>query len=82
MKIKTLKKIILSLIFVFAVSFSFAQITSPSDPPRGGPSEGDPPVGGGAPIGSGVVIMLAAGVVYGGKKMYSLMEENEEETEA
>jgi len=39
-------------------------------------------VGGSAPIGGGLVIMLAAGAVYGGKKVYSLMKENKEETES
>lgn len=77
MKIKTIKKIILSLVFSFAISFAFAQMNGPSDPPGGGP-EGDTPVGGAAPVGSGVVILLAAGLVYGGKKTYSLIKENRE----
>lgn len=82
MKIKTLTKIILSLVFVFALSFSFAQVTGPVDPPGGGGDPTEPPVGGGAPIGGGLVIMLAAGAVYGGKKLYSLRNTEEEDLEA
>ncbi|RLD41908.1 MAG: hypothetical protein DRI89_08615 [Bacteroidetes bacterium] len=82
MKIINIKKIILSLVFAFAVSFTFAQITEPGDPPGGGPGGGDPPVGGSAPIGGGLVIMLASAAVYGGKKVYSLMKENKEELES
>ena len=79
MKTITLKKIILSLVFVFAVSFSFAQANGPEDPPGGGPGDDDPPVG--APISGGLVVMLAAGVVYGGKKVFTLMKENKENIE-
>lgn len=77
MKIKTFKKIILSLVFSFAVSFAFAQMTAPTPPDPVGPG-GDDPVGGGAPVGSGLVILLAAGAAYGGKKTYSLLKENKD----
>ncbi|MCF6169918.1 MAG: hypothetical protein L3J66_02955 [Bacteroidales bacterium] len=82
MKIKYLRKISLSLVFVLATSLSIAQLTAPSDPPGGGPQGGDPPVGGGAPVGSGLIILLVTGAAYGGKKLYTLLKENGEETTA
>jgi len=72
MNIKYLKKIILSLVFVFAVSFSFAQMMAPEDP-GGEPGSGDDPIGGGAPISGGITILLTLGAVYGGKKVYHLV---------
>ena len=78
---KNLKKIILSIVFVFAVSLSFAQ-SGPSEPPDGGPSGGGPPVGGNAHIGGGLCILLTISLAYGGKKLYKLMSESEEGVEA
>ncbi len=73
---KIFKKIILSAIFIFAISALSAQ-TPP--PPNGGqtPEEsGSTPVGGGAPIGSGIAILLALGAGYGGKKIYDYKKRN------
>lgn len=39
----------------------------PDPPPHGGDK---PPVGGGAPIGSGLVVLLVLGSAYGVKKFY------------
>ncbi len=74
MNIKYLKKIILSLVFVFAVSFSFAQMMAPEDP--GGEPVGEDPIGGGAPISGGITIMLTLGAIYGGKKVYRLVKDD------
>ena len=76
---KNLKNIILSLVFVFAASYSMAQ-SGPSDPPGGGAGSqsGNPPVGGNAHIGGGLCILLTIGLAYGGRKLYSLMSEKEE----
>ncbi len=81
MKIKYIKQIVLSIVFVFAVSFAFAQTKDPGDPPGGGPGGGDPPVGGGAPIGGGTVMLLVLGAAYGGKKLFSLVSESGETME-
>jgi len=51
-----------------------AQQTSPGDP--GGTPTG-PPMGGGAPIGGGTLILLALGAAYGGKKLHTLQKEEE-----
>lgn len=80
MKMKNIKKIILSLVFAFAVSFSFAQMTNPEDP-GGGPEGGDDPIGGGAPISGGITILLTLGAAYGGAKLYHLVDDNTENKE-
>ena len=74
MKMKYLKKIILSVVFAFAVSFSYAQ-DGPGDPGNE-PDPGDPPIGGGAPISGGITIMLTLGALYGGKKVYHLVKDD------
>ena len=53
-----------------------AQSTFPPDP--GGDPTGNPPVGGGAPIGGGTFILMALGAAYGSKKLYTLKQEEEE----
>jgi hypothetical protein len=35
-------------------------------------SNGDQPSGGGAPIGGGLIIIMALGAAYGSKKVYSM----------
>ena len=47
----------------------FAQVPPP--PPNQGAGGGGTPVGGKAPIGSGLAVMLIMGVAYGGKKIYN-----------
>jgi hypothetical protein len=64
--IKTL--LVISFLTVLPL-FSVGQSTDPGDP-GGGPT--GPPVGGGAPIGGGLFILLGLGAAYGGKKVYEL----------
>jgi len=52
-----------------------ALISQTPPPPNGGenptePGSGNTPVGGGAPIGSGLVILMTLGAAYGGKKVW------------
>ena len=70
-----MKKIIRSIIvvvFLLATPIFMSNVfaDAPPDPGGGGPGTGDLPVGGGAPIGGGLIIMLALGAVYGGKKTF------------
>ena len=68
---KILKKVILSAVFIFAIGALSAQTPPPPNGNGGDPtSSGNTPVGGGAPIGSGVAILLVLGAGYGGKKVY------------
>ncbi len=81
MKIKYIKKIVLSLVFVFVASVSSSFAQGPGNPPGGGPGGGAPPVGGGAPIGGGTVMLLILGAAYGGKKVFNLFSKSEEDLE-
>ena len=67
------KAIKIVLITVFFITFTVALNSVLAQPmPGGDPSGGDtnPPVGGYAPIGSGLIILLALGAGYGSKKVY------------
>lgn len=77
-----MKKILIKLSFIIAFTISSTALLAqgPPDPP-GDPGTGDPIGGGGAPIGSGVGILLALGVAYGGKKLYTLYSKNTETLE-
>lgn len=51
----------------------------PPPPPNNGfgdPNVNNTPVGGGAPLESGLIVLLAMGATYGGKKMYQLKSSN------
>ncbi len=76
------KKFLLVILLMFAVTFGFSQAMGPSEPPGGGPGVDDTPVGGDAPIGAGVGILLALGAAYGGLKIYKHFQEDLEELEA
>ena len=73
-----LVRIFIAVVFVF----SFTVMTAQPPPPPGGNSGGS----GGpqnqrlrANIGGGVLILLALGLAYGGKKIYTVMKEKKEE---
>lgn len=66
------KLFLIVLLMFFSVSLSMAQLTDPGDG-AGDPTGGDHiPVGGSAPVGSGLVILIALGAAYGSKKIYQL----------
>ena len=79
-KIKAIFAIVVISLF-FTVSGVYAQATSPADPP-GGPQAGDQPIGGGAPVGSGLAILLSLGAGYGAKKAYNYYKKDKEELES
>ncbi len=67
---------VLVVILFFAIAGLNAQSMAPSDPP-GGPEAGDDPIGGGAPISGGTLIILGLAAAYGGKKVYQLYKQEE-----
>ena len=78
---KTLKLILVLFAFMVLPMLSFSD-TPPPPPPggSGGPGGGGTPVG--VPIDGGMGILLALGLAYGGKKLYSMRKEKAEpETE-
>jgi len=77
-----MKKVI-SILTVLVISLFLtinanAQILGPSNPP-GDPQPGDQPIGGGAPVGGGLFILLGMGAAYGGRKLYKLRQEDNED---
>jgi|AntAceMinimDraft_9_1070365.scaffolds.fasta_scaffold00233_20 hypothetical protein len=73
---KNIKKIVLSIILVLAVSIAFADV-GPPDPGSNPGSE--PPLGGGAPLGEGLFILIGLGAAYGARKIYNMKKEELEE---
>lgn len=75
---KAILKILTLTIFLFTVSVAFGQ--DPPPPPPGGGSGGTGNVpGGGAPTGSGLVILAILGAGYGSKKLFQLNKRKLEE---
>ena len=76
------KKIYFSLLIasmMMSPLFTMGQMMGPEDP--GGDPIGEDPIGGGAPIGNGIGILLALGAAYGGKKLYTLFNDQKESLE-
>ncbi len=72
-------KIKVTVLIAILSLFSAVGFSQPPPPPGGssGPSEGGGSgneLGGSAPIGGGLFILLGLGAVYGGKKLYRLRE--------
>ena len=55
----------------------YATTGTPGNPP--GEPSGDPPIGGGAPVGGGSLILLGMAAAYGGRKLYLMNKEELEE---
>jgi hypothetical protein len=75
-----MKKVILNLIITglfIVVPVIMVTASAPPPPPPGGPGGGTP-IGGPAPIGSGIVMLLSMGVAYGAKKIYDARKKLEE----
>jgi hypothetical protein len=66
----------LFLINPFSVT---AQYTSPSDPGGNPQVGGETPLGGSAPVGGGMFILLGLSAAYGGKKLYRLFDDDNNE---
>jgi len=60
------------LVLIVPPTSVFAQDPPPPPPPGGGHGAGGSQIpGGGAPIGSGLVLLIAMAAGYGGKKVYN-----------
>ncbi len=78
-----MKKYILKIAlfsFLFAASQNLLA-QGPPNPPSDPSSDGNQVVGGGAPIGGGLEILLLMGLAYGSKKTYKLWKKDKEELE-
>lgn len=64
------------LIAAFLVTAPLLMMAQQPPHPNGGVNgPGAGPVGGGAPIGSGVVLLVAMGAAYGASKLYQMRKE-------
>jgi hypothetical protein len=68
-RIKNIFRIAIVALFVSTVYTVSAQ---PPTPPSGGNNTGSNKLGGNAPIGGGLFVLLGLGAAYGGRKLYSL----------
>ena len=78
MKKVILNLIITGLLIIVPVIIASASTPPPPPPPPGGPGSGDTPIGGMAPIGSGIVLLISMGAAYGAKKIYDARKRLEE----
>ncbi len=72
---KKIKNIIVFtfIIILFTSQYGFGQATAPNDP--GGSPEAGTPLGGGAPVGNGLYVLLFLGTAYGAYKLYGRSSE-------
>ena len=75
MKRSIIKLLIVTAIIAFPL---VSAIAAPPPPPPPGGGGGDIPIGGTAPIGSGVVLLITMGAAYGAKKVYDARKRLEE----
>ncbi len=68
-----MKKILAITAILMISGFSLLAQAPPSPPPNAGGNGG--PVGGGAPIGSGLILLIAMAAGYGGNKVYEKRKE-------
>lgn len=68
--------IITGLLILVPVIYSNA--SAPPPPPPPGPGGTDVPIGGTAPVGSGLIILISMGAAYGAKKVYNARKRLEE----
>ncbi len=76
-----MKKILIkfaAITALFLVSTTFVLADGGPPPPPGDPSSGGAPVGGAAPIGSGIGILLMLAGGYGARKVYDMRKKLEE----
>lgn len=72
---KTIIKIsIISFVFSLIFLLPLGLSADPPDMPGSHGTDGDAP-GGGAPIGSGIIMLVALSAAYGGKKTYQLKKD-------
>ncbi len=68
----------LVILFAFILFFQIQPITAQPEPPGGGHGQtGNQVPGGGAPVASGLTILLALSGIYGAKKILNQKEEED-----
>ncbi len=78
-----MKKFIIKLTIAGFISFCSLSAFATTNPPDPGGSPGTgPALGGSAPIGGGLGILLVLGAAYGGKKVYNFFSGEKESIES
>jgi len=75
---KRLLPFIIAAFMTLLVCPALVSQNPPQPPASPSGNGGNPPVGGGSPIGSGITILLTLGIAYGGHKFYLLKKDQEE----
>ncbi|MFK5856542.1 MAG: hypothetical protein QM503_10455 [Bacteroidota bacterium] len=65
-----------TILLTICLSSHITILSQVPDPPGEHGSGTNLPAGGGAPIGSGLTILLGLGAAYGGKKIYEIRRNN------
>ncbi len=74
------KKILVPILISLSLLFSVSVFAGDPPPGPGGDPTSDPgatPIGGGAPVGSGLVLLVGMGLAYAGRKTFQLTQEKE-----
>ncbi len=74
---KQFKTLMIALVFSLFAYNGFAQVPPP--PPNGGHGQSGNQNGGSAPIGGGMFILLGLGAAYGGRKLYRMFDNNNDD---
>ena len=72
-KVKYYKFLIIVLFSLLSIT-SYGQMLEPDDP--GGDPVGEDPLGGGAPISGGTLLLISMGVAYGASRLYVFKASN------
>ncbi len=69
---KKIIKILSATVFILMASALFSSLNAQPNPGQNGNggNVGGPPIGGGAPLGSGIVMLVVLAVGYGARKVY------------
>lgn len=76
---KTIKNILMAFAILLFVGISYPVYAPPPPPPNPTGNTQDNKLGGGAPIGGGLFILLGLGAVYGSRQLYKIRWESIEE---
>jgi hypothetical protein len=72
-----MKKLFIIFIVAAFVSLNLDALSQPPPPPTNASASGStPPVGGSAPVGSGISLLISLAGLYGGKKLYKAKQES------
>jgi hypothetical protein len=73
-----MKKIIIRTVLAASLFISASALLAQGPPPPPvDPESGGGPVGGPAPVGTGIGILLTLGAAYGGRKLYKAWKDSE-----